>query len=195
MLGDLFRVGPNQLITTDIEVIRRMAHPKSDYYRSSFYQTFRFSPTQDNTFSLLDEQEHVRRRTNFGPGYTGNAHVEACVDRQCARLVDLIERKHISTPQQYRPLDLTAISLLFAMDCVGDISYGGPFGCLDEGVDVHKFAKWNEDFFNIAIVAANFNLLTRIFFKPPFNKVYPTARDREGFGKYMAYVSTPTYEV
>lgn len=163
-----------------------MAHPKSAYTKGPFYQTFRFNPTQDNSFSLIDDQEHTRRRTNFGPGYTGNAHVEACVDRQCARLVDLIERKFISTSSEYRPLDLTAATFFFAMDCVGDLSYGRPFGCLDEGEDVHKFVKWNEDFFSTAIVIANFHWLTKIFFKPPFNKIYPSTLDVDGVGKYMA---------
>ncbi|KAI8962332.1 pisatin demethylase [Daldinia sp. FL1419] len=184
--GDLFRIGPNQLMTTDVDVIRRMAHPRSAYTRAPFYQTFRFNPTQDNTFSLLDEQEHVRRRTNFGPGYTGNAHVEACVDRQCSRLTDLIERKFVSTSNDYRPLDLTAATYFFAMDCVGDLSYGRPFGCLDEGEDVYQFSKWNEDFFSTAIVISNFHWLTKIFFKPPFNKIYPSTLDNEGVGKYMA---------
>lgn len=185
-IGDLFRVGPNQLLTTDVDIIRRMAHPKSAYTRAPFYQTFRFNPTQDNSFSLLDEQEHNRRRTKFGPGYVGNTHVEACVDRQCARLVDLIKRKFISTPSEYRPLDLTAASLFFAMDCVGDLSYGRPFGCLDEGEDVHKFMKWNEDFFSTAIVISNFHWLTKIFFRPPFNRIYPSTLDNDGVGKYMA---------
>ncbi|KAI0834132.1 cytochrome P450 [Hypoxylon sp. FL0890] len=184
--GDLFRIGPNQLMTTDVDVIRRMAHPKSAYTRAPFYQTFRFNPTQDHSFSLLEEKEHIRRRTKFGPGYTGNAHVEACVDRQSARLIDLIERKFISTSSQFRPLDLTAVSFFFAMDCVGDLSYGRPFGCLDQGEDVHKFVKWNEDFFNIAIVVSNFHWLTRIFFRPPFNRIYPSTHDKDGVGKYMA---------
>ncbi|KAI1394022.1 cytochrome P450 [Hypoxylon trugodes] len=184
--GELLRVGPNQLLTTDVDVIRRMAHPKSTYSRSTFYRTFRFTPTEDHTFSLLDDQEHTRRRTAFGPGYTGGVHVEACVDRQCARLVDLIQREFISTPGEYRPLDLTTASLLFAMDCVGDLSYGQPFGCLDKGNDVHGFAKWNEGFFNVAIVMANLNWLNKIFVRPPFNKVYPSTLDQDGMGKYMA---------
>ncbi|KAI1409181.1 cytochrome P450 [Hypoxylon sp. FL1857] len=184
--GDLFRIGPNQLLTTDVDIVRRMAHPKSAYTRAPFYQTFRFNPTQDNSFSLLDEKEHTRRRTNFGPGYVGNAHVEACVNRQCARLIDLIERKFISTSSQYRPLDLTAASFFFAMDCVGDLSYGQPFGCLDQGEDVHKFVKWNEDFFSTAIVVSNFHWLTKVFFRPPFNRIYPSTLDKDGVGKYMA---------
>ncbi|OTB06285.1 hypothetical protein M426DRAFT_21079 [Hypoxylon sp. CI-4A] len=184
--GDLFRIGPNQLMTTDVDIIRRMAHPKSAYSRGPFYQTFRFNPTQDNSFSLIDDKEHVRRRTNLGPGYAGNILIEECVDRQCSRLINLIERKFISTPNDYHPLDLTSTTLFFAMDCVGDFSYGRPFGCLDEGVDVHKFAKWNEDFFYIANVIANYHWLTKIFFRPPFNKIYPSTRDKDGVGKYMA---------
>lgn len=173
-------------MTVDVDIVRRMAHPKSAYTRAPFYQTFRFNPAQDHSFSLLDDQEHIRRRTNLGPGYTGNTHVEICIDRQVARLVDLIQRKYISTSNEYRPLDLTAITFFFAMDCIGDLSYGQPFGCLDEGTDVHKFTKWNEDFFSTAIVIANFHWLTKIFFRPPFNKIYPSTRDNDGVGKYMA---------
>ncbi|KAI0013044.1 cytochrome P450 [Xylariaceae sp. FL0662B] len=184
--GDLFRIGPNQLMTTDVDIIRRMAHSKSMYSRSPFYQTFRFIPTQDNSFSMLDDEEHVQRRTKLGLGYTGNMHVEAGVDQQCARLVDLIERKFVSTSADYRPLNLTAASYYFAMDCVGVIFYGKPFGCLDEGEDVHKFVKWNEDFFSTAIVISNFHWLTKIFFKPPFNKIYPSPLDKDGVGKYLA---------
>ncbi|CAJ2512418.1 Uu.00g054330.m01.CDS01 [Anthostomella pinea] len=184
--GDLFRIGPNQLMTTDVNIVRRMAHPKSSYTRGPFYQTFRFHPTQDHSFSLLDDEEHIRRRTNLGPGYTGNAHVEACIDRQCARLVDLIDRNFVSTPTEYRPMDLTSMSSFFAMDCIGNISYGGAFGCLDEGEDVHRFIKWNEDFFAAAIVIANFHWLTKITAKPPFNKIYPSVHDRGGIGKFMA---------
>ncbi|KAI1079121.1 cytochrome P450 [Whalleya microplaca] len=184
--GDIFRIGPNQLMTTDVDVIRRMAHPKSTYSRSPFYQTFRFIPTQDNSFSMLDDQEHTQRRTKLGLGYTGNIHVEAGIDQQCARLVDLIERKFISTSADYRPLNLTAASYYFAMDCVGALFYGEAFGCLDEGKDVHNFIKWNEDFFSTAIVIANFHWLTKIFFKPPFNKIYPSPLDKDGVGKYLA---------
>ncbi|KAI2467147.1 cytochrome P450 [Annulohypoxylon bovei var. microspora] len=184
--GELFRIGPNQLMTTDVDVIRRMAHSKSAYTRAPFYQTFRFIPTEDNSFSLIDDREHIRRRTNLGPGYIGNAFVESCVDEQCIRLVNLIERKFISTPRDYHPLDLTAISLFFAMDCIGDLSFGRAFGCLDKGQDVHKFMKWNESFFNIAIVISNFHWLTKIFFRYPFNRIYPSTLDSDGVGKYMA---------
>ena len=96
---------------------------------------------RSQAISILDDHEHMRRRKNLGPGYVGNAHVEACINRQCARLVDLIERKFVSTSTEYRPMDLTAVSFFFAMDCVGDLSFGKPLGCLDEGRDVHKFMK------------------------------------------------------
>ncbi|KAI0890288.1 cytochrome P450 [Annulohypoxylon maeteangense] len=184
--GKLVRIGPNQLLTTDVDVIRRMAHSKSSYTRAPFYQTFRFIPTQDNSFSLIDDVEHTRLRTSLGPGYVGNEFVESCVDNQCSRLVNLIEKKFISTPGEYKPLDLTKVSFFFAMDCVGDLSFGRAFGCLDEGEDVHKFVKWNEDFFNIAILISNFHWLTKIFFKHPFNKIYPSALDKDGVGKYIA---------
>ncbi|KAI1095064.1 pisatin demethylase [Rostrohypoxylon terebratum] len=184
--GKLFRIGPNQLMTTDVDVIRRMGHPKSPYFKAPFYKIFRFIPTQDNSFSLINDHEHLRLRTKLGPGYVGNTFVESCIDKQCLRLVDLIERKFISTPGNYKPLNITLLSFLFSMDCVGNISFGKAFGCLDEGKDVHNFMKWNEDFFNTAIVVSNFHWLTNIFSKYPFNKIYPSPLDKDGVGKYIA---------
>ncbi|KAI1498335.1 cytochrome P450 [Biscogniauxia marginata] len=183
--GELFRVGPNQLMTTDVDVVRRMAYTKSAYTRGPFYQTFRYLPNQDHSFSLLDDAEHTRRRTLLGPGYAGGAHLESCVDRQCARLVDLIERKFISTPTEYRPIDMTLISSLFTMDCIGDLSFGGDFGGLDEGVDIYNFIKWNEEFFVTAVVVSNYHWLIKIASKPFFNRVYPTVNDKEGIGKFI----------
>ncbi len=183
--GNLVRIGPDQVVTTDIDVIRKMAHSKSTYSKGPFYQTFRTIATEDHTFSLLDEGEHNRRRTILGPGYSGSIHIEECISRQCERLVDLIQRKFISDEATHRPLDITLISFCFSMDCVGDMSFGGPFGCLDEGEDVHQFIKWNEQFFTATTVLCNFHWLTKIFFKPPFNKIYPSSRDENGVGKYI----------
>ncbi|KAI0600094.1 cytochrome P450 [Biscogniauxia sp. FL1348] len=183
--GELFRIGPNQLMTTDADVIRRMAYSKSAYTRGPFYQVFRYLPNQDHSFSLLDDAEHTRRRTLLGPGYAGGVYLETCIDRQCARLIDLIERKYISTPTEYRPFDMTLNTVLFAIDCVGDFSFGGDFGCLDEGEDVHNFIKWNEDFFVSAIVISNYHWLIKIASKPFFNRVYPTVQAKDGIGKFI----------
>ncbi|KAI5922568.1 cytochrome P450 [Camillea tinctor] len=183
--GKLFRIGPNQVMTTDVEVIRRMSHFKSPYTRGPFYQVFRYLPNQDHSFSLLDDAEHTRRRTILGPGYAGGPHLENCIDRQCSRLIDLIERKFVSTPTEYRPFDMTLNMILFTIDCIGDMSFGGDFGYLDEGEDTYRFIKWNEDFFYAAIVISNYHWLIKIASKPILNWVYPTVQSKHGIGKFI----------
>ena len=82
---------------------------------------------------------------------------------------------------------MTKLSYLFSADCVGDLSFGGPFGCLDEGEDVFEYQKWNDSFFPVAIVIANITWLAKLFFRPPFNNLYPSEHDKAGVGKYLEY--------
>ncbi|KAI0132633.1 cytochrome P450 [Xylariales sp. AK1849] len=184
--GELFRIGPNQIMTTDVAVIRKMAELKSPYTRGSFYQTFRFIPTQDSSVTPLNNEEDACRYTKLEPGYIRHLHVEDCIKRQCARLANLIEQNYVSTRTEYRPIYLTAVSYYFSMDVLGDLSYGRPFGYLDEGKDVHNFIKWPNSFFPATIVASNLHWLIKILFKPLFNHIYASMHDKEGLGKYLA---------
>jgi hypothetical protein len=66
--GTLARIGPNTLITTDIDQIVRMNAPRSPYVRSDWYLGFRLAPGIDNVFSMRDEKMHTRRRAQMNLG-------------------------------------------------------------------------------------------------------------------------------
>jgi hypothetical protein len=66
--GSLARIGPNLLITSDPELLKRMSAARSPYTRSDWYLAFRFMPGIDNVFSMVDDKEHTKRRSQMHNG-------------------------------------------------------------------------------------------------------------------------------
>ena len=69
--GSLARIGPNILLTTDLELLRRMSAARSPYVRSKWYLAFRLAPAKDNVFSMLDDKAHTKRRAQMNNGVSG----------------------------------------------------------------------------------------------------------------------------
>jgi hypothetical protein len=66
--GSLVRIGPNDLVTNDPDVLRRMWAVRSPYKKGSFYQAVRFDPTRDNLISMRDDQAHSELRAKMAAG-------------------------------------------------------------------------------------------------------------------------------
>jgi hypothetical protein len=66
--GELARIGPNTLLTSDPELLQRMSSARSGYTRSDWYSGQKLEVDQDNLFSVLDEKIHTRRRAQMAPG-------------------------------------------------------------------------------------------------------------------------------
>lgn len=115
--------------------------------------------------------------------------MEEAVDRQITRLLNLIEKKFVSDGASgYKPMDFAAITHLFALDIIGDVTFGKAFGFLDEGDDFYGFLKWNEDFFSVAATSAVLPTLARVMQVWPFSEALPKATDPAGLGKFIGYV-------
>ena len=186
--GDLVRIGPNEVIASDIDVLRRMSAPRSTYTRGPWYGTFRFWPDLDHSFSTRDEEKHTALRTKLLPGYSGTNLIEKKIITQVERLVRLIDRKFLSTDTDFRPIEFASISHIFSMDVIGDITYGKAFGFLDNGEDIFGYLKWNEDFFPIMMTVSTLPWLTSIFYKWPFILLFPNDKDKVGLGRFIAWV-------
>jgi len=70
-IGTLVRVGPNELITSDPDFMRKMMAVRSSYIRGPWWKAFRFDPARDNLLSMSDDVEHtnLRRKMAFGVTY------------------------------------------------------------------------------------------------------------------------------
>lgn len=205
--GELVRIGPNDLITSDVQLIRRMSAAKSTYGRSSWYKATRLDPYHDMMGSVLDKSVHHALRTKLQPGYLGKdiPGLEASIDSGIADLVSLIRRSYatklssreagnaeiIGLPEQ-TAVDFGRLAHYYAMDARSRMSFGQPLGLLRKDSDVFGLVAMS----NLAIDVLQF--FTDI---PPLQRIFtsdlalrllgPKTTDKSGFGKIMGYVSLP----
>jgi hypothetical protein len=68
--GSIARIGPNWLVTSETELIRRMTGVRSPYKRAFGYIAMQFKPGADNILSVLDDGHHAQLRSKmaFGVG-------------------------------------------------------------------------------------------------------------------------------
>jgi hypothetical protein len=67
-VGSLARVGPNELVTCDPDILRRVWGVRSPYRRGAFYDAVRFDPTRDNLISLRDDTAHTELKAKMAMG-------------------------------------------------------------------------------------------------------------------------------
>ncbi|KAH8671548.1 pisatin demethylase [Xylariales sp. PMI_506] len=172
--GPVVRIGPNAVLTTDYKHCQKMEAHKSLYRKGPWYGTFRFQKGKEHSFAMLDEAKHSALRTK-----------EEAIDRQLARLFHLIDRKYLSTNNDFKEFDLSVLTQFLALDIVGDMTFGKPFGFLDDGKDMYEWIKWNEGFFPIASTCATFPFLAKIFQTWPFSELLPRSTDKTGLGCFI----------
>ncbi|KAF7886953.1 uncharacterized protein EAF02_003600 [Botrytis sinoallii] len=194
--GSLARIGPNDLICSDPDVIRRMGTAKLGYRRSRFYSSFAFNPDQDTMLSTIDEKIHTDLKVKTAAGYSGKdvENLEQSIDRQLNAFIDLIERKYLSTPTNFRPFDFAKKIQYFTLDAITDIdvAFGTPFGCVAQDDDMHDYIKTVEQLLPAVVVAGVLPwllTLSRSFIFKPF---LPTEKDKLGFGKMIQIAVTDT---
>ncbi|KAF2178823.1 cytochrome P450 [Zopfia rhizophila CBS 207.26] len=186
--GPLARVGPDDLLTDDPDIIRLMSSARSAYTRSSWYEAMRLDPYVDNVFSEMSVPVHDQRRAKMASAYSGkeNPHLEADIDEQIASFLDLIRRKYLSTSAVVKPMDFGRKAQYFTLDVITKVSYGKAFGYLERDEDMHEYIKTTEDLvpfltFFASVPLAN-AVLNRSWVK---EKLGPGPEDKKGMGKLM----------
>jgi hypothetical protein len=66
--GPLARIGPNELVTCDPDILRRIWGVRSQYRRGAFYDAVRFDPERDNLISLRDDAKHSELKAKMAMG-------------------------------------------------------------------------------------------------------------------------------
>ena len=67
--GPLVRIGPNELLSTDPDVLRMMSAVRSPYTKGDFYNTGRIVPGVNTVVSERNEAEHKALRAKMAPPY------------------------------------------------------------------------------------------------------------------------------
>jgi cytochrome P450 len=154
--GSLARIGPNNLVTSDPDLIRRMNAPRSEYRRGDWYNAMRMKPGFNNVLSERSEDRHKELREKMAQGYSGkeNPGLEQSIDGRVLDLVNLIDRKYISKGTSLKKMDLARIAQFFTLDVISDIAFDSAFGDLVEGEDKFEYIKITEENLPILILMA-----------------------------------------
>ncbi|KAL7786367.1 cytochrome P450 [Trichoderma ceciliae] len=190
--GPLVRIGPNQLLSIDPEVLRRMSAVRSGYIKGKFYASGRILPGVDNVVSLRDPTKHKEMRALMAPGFSGKAKegfisFEAALDRQLLSFTRLLERKYVSSGSDIRPFDMAEKTQFFALDAIGDISLGQPFGYLDKDEDLYQYNKINTTSLPLMNVVSVMPSLANLIHTWPLRLLLPKEGDQVGFGRLMRF--------
>ncbi|KAH8130480.1 hypothetical protein FP744_10007095 [Trichoderma asperellum] len=189
--GPLVRIGPNQLLSTDPEVLRRMSAVRSGYTKGKFYASGKIVPGVDNVVSLRDPAKHKEMRALMAPGFSGKANegysFEAAMNRQLLSFIDQLERKYVTSGSDVRPFDMAEKTQFFALDAIGDISLGQPFGYLDKDEDLYQYNEINTTSLPLMNVVSVMPALANIVHTWPLRLLLPKEGDQVGFGRLMRF--------
>ncbi|KAL2157261.1 hypothetical protein VTH06DRAFT_6301 [Thermothelomyces fergusii] len=182
--GSLVRVGPNEVITDDPDVLRRIMAVRSPYIRGPWYEAFRVDPSKDNVLTMREDSAHAARRAKILPGYSGkeNLSMESSIDTQIARLIELIETKYLSTKEVYRPMDWGVKAQYFTLDVIGDLAWGQPMGFLERDADVFDYIKITTASATAMMIVATYPTLARILQSRILRFLLPKDTDQVGLG-------------
>ncbi|KAF4950149.1 hypothetical protein FSARC_13292 [Fusarium sarcochroum] len=186
--GSLVRVGPNEVLSSDIELLRRINSFKSSYPKGSSYSGSRLNPYHESLFMMTSPADHDRMKTKLTPGYSGRemTALESAIDEQIQNLTSLIRDRYISQPGQFHPLDWSKVASLFTLDVISRISLGREFGCLSSNNDIHEFNDTLKDLLPAISLTTDVPWLRSIVFSPTALKLFgPSTKDQKGIGKMM----------
>ncbi|KAK8100998.1 hypothetical protein PG999_011372 [Apiospora kogelbergensis] len=147
--GPIVCLAPDFVSISDPDEIIRT---KKKWRRGPVFNGIRLRPGQDSMFVQRDSKAHDRLRAKFAPAFNGRDVLEGSqriVDDHLARLLDLIERKYISTPEKYSPLDLTKTLTFFTTDITSSMVLGKDSGCVEREDDFHGYIHSIESYMTV----------------------------------------------
>jgi len=187
--GPLVRIAPNTLLASDPDVLRRMSAPRSPYSRSDWFVAMRLSPGQDNVLSTRDEKRHEELRRRMTAGYSGkeNLLLEHDIDECVLELVDLVDKKYISTADRFIPMDLAQKIQFFTSDIMSKLSFDAKFHDLRDDNDnygyINEIQTLFPNIFCTCTIPSVIDFLTDIGLLQAFA---PSGNSKLGLGKVLA---------
>ncbi|CAJ0540849.1 Ff.00g077560.m01.CDS01 [Fusarium sp. VM40] len=188
--GSIARVGPNDLVTDDPELMRHILNVRTEYRRSDWYDGMRFNPGSNNILSWRDEDEHFKLRSKMSAGYGGREvqDLEPKIDKNILAFIQLLRRY----ADNNKPVDLGRRAQFFTLDVISDLAFGEPFGFLETDSDVYKYIQITEETLPSVMVTTVVPWLVKVLSSPLFKKLLPSEKDRLGFGKLMGVAGSDT---
>jgi cytochrome P450 len=136
--GKLVRIGPNYLLTSNPDIVRRMNTARSTYTKSNWYVAARFQAGVDNMISDRDDKRHEALRRKAAPAYSGNsnAQLEKSVDECVLDLVQMIHDRYAQTEDgKPVPMEFARKTQYFTADTISLLAFSEKFGDLKHDTD------------------------------------------------------------
>ncbi|KAL8283008.1 hypothetical protein RB597_010413 [Gaeumannomyces tritici] len=189
--GPVVRIGPNEVVTDDPDILAHMAGVRSGYGRHrSFREGVKFHHRQDAMLNILDPKLHDRVKGRTAAGYSGrdNPDFERALDSQLLRLIELIRARYLSAGgAATRPVDFAPLTRYYTLDVITRLAYGHEFGHLDEGTDKYGFVGEVDRALKIvALIRALPAFRALAFSDLGFRLMGPKLTAKRGLGKMMA---------
>ena len=187
--GKLVRIGPNYLLTSNPDIVRRYNAPRSGYTKSNWYLSSRFTAGVDNMISDRDDQRHEALRKKAAPAYSGkeNTQLEHDVDECVLDLVHLIrDRYTASQGAEPAQMELARKAQFFTTDTISLLSFKEKFNDLKDDTDNFGYIEEVEtlypNMFCTSVIPELMELLTVTGTLSWFN---PADNQKLAFGKVM----------
>ena len=183
--GSLTRIGPNDLVTDDAEVLRMINGLRSPFVRSNWYNATAFSHDLNHAFCERDDALHAERRTKLIPGYSGrdNVYLEKQVDDRIADLCHLIDQKYTSSVTEFRPVDLARICSYFTLEVIYTLAFGNTMGFLEGDTDVFGYLANQKAMLPVFEWLSTLPAIERFLRTPWISKrIMPRNTDKTGIG-------------
>ncbi|KAJ5263364.1 cytochrome P450 [Penicillium angulare] len=157
--GDYVRIGPTELSIADPAAVAFIYSSKANVSKGPWYNCLepRFSLQTDR-----DKASHAKRRKVWDQGFSTNAlrDYEPRVVHYASQLIQKIQ-KHLN-----KPMDMTRWFNYYAIDVMGDLSFGKSFDMILDGKDKYFYTQLHADMKMIGL----FSHLMWLF---PFFKIIP----------------------
>jgi cytochrome P450 len=162
--GPAVRIGPNEVSFSDKESIRQLYGQATVYMKAPIYETFSKPPV--GIFSLLNKQEHAKRRRLLAHAFSQANLYDT--EPQIIKMID----KAVANTQKSKDRTVNVLSLFrsLALDIVGELFLGKSFGALDQEKPLAYLEDVDRCFLVIGL-EANFPLLITLFSKVPLPQV------------------------
>ncbi|KAL1841739.1 hypothetical protein VTJ49DRAFT_6653 [Mycothermus thermophilus] len=192
--GSTIRIGPNELMTSDVEVIRRASAARGGYGRSRWYKMSSPDPHHEGMFSTLDGAVHDRLKAQTAAGYAGrdNPFLEKDMDYVVGILVEKIKTKYAvrggeEEGERSKPfLDLATITQYFTLDSIAKLAFGEEFGLVREERDIHGHLAMLHEVTPVLTTVAAVPLLRDIMGSKLVLRLFgPKPTDKKGLGRLM----------
>ncbi|KAM0347323.1 hypothetical protein ACHAPU_004842 [Fusarium lateritium] len=188
--GSLVRIGPGVLLTSDVELVKRMSATKGRYGKASWVDGVRFNPYHETMFAVRDPREHDRVKARLAPAYSGRdtPGLEGAVDQQVQNLVALIRRQYLSDPDRgvFRTLPLIDVLCYFTLDVISRVALGTEFRCCTSDSDPYNFYKGLAKHMPMMALTTDVPWMRAIMYSPTFLKFFgPRETDLHGIGPLM----------